>query len=68
MCLLKQCFKNNVKTAHWFVHSQLRSLDTDDLFERTPGVNEKEACVTVNTMKQSVPWRKKNPVLLQEEE
>ena len=33
------CFKDNVKTAHWVGHSQLRSLDTDDLFKITPGVD-----------------------------
>ena len=45
------------KTAHWFGQSQLRSLDTDDLFKRTPGVDEKQGNVTGNTMKQSVSER-----------
>ena len=35
VCLLKKCFKDNVKTEHWVGHSQLRSLDTDDLFKKT---------------------------------
>ena len=58
--------KNNSKPAHWFSHSQLISLDTDDLFKRTPGVYEKQVSVTVNTMKHSVSGGEKNPVLLQE--
>ena len=62
----KKCFKYNVKPAHWVGHSQLISLDTDDLFKRTPFVDEKKANVTGNTMKQSVSG-KKNPVLLQEQ-
>ena len=61
-------FKVNVKPAHWVGHSQLRSLDTDDFFKRTSAVDEKQANVTVNTMKQSVFGEQKNPVLLQEEE
>ena len=48
------CFEDNVKTAHWVGNSQLRSLDTDVFFKRTPGVYEKQASVTVNTTKQSV--------------
>ena len=47
-------FKNIVRTAHWVGNSQLISLDTDDLFKRTPDVDEKQASVTGNTMKQSV--------------
>ena len=39
VCLLKKCFKDNVKPEHWVGHSQLRSLDTDDLFKITPGVD-----------------------------
>ena len=34
-------FKDNVETAHCVGHSQLRSLDTDDFFKRTPVVDEK---------------------------
>ena len=41
VCLLKDCFKDNVKTVHWVGHSQLISLDIDDLFKRIPCVNEK---------------------------
>ena len=44
--------KNNGKTAHWVGHSQLRSLDTDDLFKRTPVVDEIKANVAGNKMKQ----------------
>ena len=46
------CFKDNVKTAHWVGRSQSRSLDTDDFFKITPVVDEKQASVTVNTVKQ----------------
>ena len=53
VCLLKIYFKDNVKTAHWVGHSQLRYLDTDDLFVRTPVVDDIQASVTGNTMKQS---------------
>ena len=38
------------------------------IFLITPGVDEKQASVTGNTMNQSVQGGKKNPVLLQEEE
>ena len=42
MCLLKNiCFKDKVKPVHWVGHSQLRSLDTDDFFKRTPVVDKK---------------------------
>ena len=62
-------FKDNVKPAHWVGHSQLRFLDIYDFLKRTPGVDEKQAIVTVNTTKQSVSGgRGENPVLLQEEE
>ena len=67
VCLLKT-IKDNVEPAHWVGHSQKRSLDTDDFFKRTSAVDEKQANVTVNTMKQSVFGEQKNPVLLQEEE
>ena len=50
----KNRFKDNVKTAHWVGRSQLRSLDTDDFFKRISVVDEKQASVNVNTMKQSV--------------
>ena len=65
MCFLKKCFKYNVRTAHWFCHSQLRPLDTYDLFKRTSVVDVIQANVTDNTMKQSDPGEK-NPDLLQE--
>ena len=65
----KWCFKDNVKPEHWVGCLQLISLDTDDLFKRTPGVDEKQASVTGNTMKQSVfGGGGENPVLLKEEE
>ena len=51
MCLLNIVFKDNVKPAHWVGHSQLRSLDTDNFFRRTPKFDEKEASVTGNTVK-----------------
>ena len=62
----KNCFKDNVKTAHWVGKSQLRSLDTYSSFERTPVVDNTQASVTGNTIKQSAS--ENNPVLLQEEE
>ena len=45
------CSKHNIKPAHWVGHSQLRSLDTDNFFRRTPKFDEKEASVTGNTVK-----------------
>ena len=56
--------KNNVKTAHWVGHSQLRFLDIDGLFKIEPVVDEIRASVTGNTMKQSVSGEEKNPDLL----
>ena len=47
-------FKDNVKPAYWVGHSRLRSLDTYNFFKRTSGVDEKQASITVNTVKQSV--------------
>ena len=70
---LKICFKNNVKPAHWVGHSQLRFLDTNEFFKRTPVVDEKQASVTVNIVKQSVSgggerirfhYKKKNKMYL----
>ena len=57
--------KEKVKTAHWVGHSQLRSLDTDNFFKITPGVEVKQVSVTVDKMKQSVSGVKKNQFLLQ---
>ena len=51
--------KDNVKTEHWVVHLQLRSLDTDDLFKMTPVVDDIHAIVTGNTMEQFVYVRKR---------
>ena len=69
VCVFKnKCFKDNVRTAHWVVHLQLRSLDTDNFFKRTPGVDNKKAIVTGNTIKYSPSGRGKNPYLLQQEE
>ena len=70
LCVFKtNCSKNNVKPAHWVGHLQLRSLDTDYFFKRTPVVDEKQASVTVNTVKLSVSGGGAgNPFLLQEEE
>ena len=59
----KTRFKDKFKTAHWVGHSQIISLDKNDLFKRTPVVDEKQDSVTGNTMKQSVS--EKNPVLFQ---
>ena len=57
--------KSFFKTTHWVGHFQLRYLDTDDLFKIAPVFNENQASVTGNTMKQSVPEKEKNIVLLQ---
>ena len=54
----KKCFKDNIKTAHWVGHPQLRTLDTDDLFIRKPVVDENQTSVTGNTMKQSDSGKK----------
>ena len=54
--------------APWVGHSKLRSLNTYYLFKGTPVVDEKQAILSVNTMKQSVSRGEKNPVLLREEE
>ena len=54
VCLQKKGFKDNVRTAHWVGHSQLRSLDTDHLFKMTPFFDDRQASVTGNKMKQSV--------------
>ena len=40
---MKFYFKDNVKPAHSVGHSQLRSLDTDNLFKITSSVDEKMA-------------------------
>ena len=64
----KKCFKDNVKPAYWVGHFKLRSLDIDDFFKITPDVDEKQASVTGNTVKQLVFRGGENPVLLQEEE
>ena len=50
----KNRFKDNVKTAHWVGHLQLRSLDTDNFIKTTPCVDDIQATVTGNTMKKSV--------------
>ena len=55
----KGCFKDNLKPAHWVDHSQLRYLDTDDLFKITPVVDEKQDSVTGNTITQSVSRKKR---------
>ena len=62
------CFKDDVKPSYWVGNSQLRSLNTYDLFKITPGVDAKQASVTGKAEEQSVSRGKKNPVLLQQEE
>ena len=62
------CFKDNVKTAHWVGQSQLGPLDTYYFCERTPVVDDIQASVTGNKMKKSVSEGKKIPDLLKEEE
>ena len=68
VCLLNESSKNNFKTAHWVGHSQLRYLHTYIFFKRTPFVDEKQASVTGNTIKQSVAGGGENLYLLQEAE
>ena len=51
----KDYFEDKVKTAHWFVHLQLRSLDTDNFFKIIPGVDEKQASSTGNTNNSQFP-------------
>ena len=62
MCLLKKCFKDNVKPAHWVGHSQIISLDKDDFSRRTPKFDVKQASLTVNTVKNSVLAGKESSV------
>ena len=54
MCLLKKCFKDDVKPAHWVGHLQLRSLYTYDLLLKKSGFDEKQASVTGNTIEKSI--------------
>ena len=61
----KKCFKDNIKTARWDGHPQLRTLYIDDFFRRKPFFDEKQASVTGNTSKQSVSRGVNNPDLLQ---
>ena len=58
VCVLKNCFKNNVKNAHWVDQLQLISLDTDYLFKNTHVVDDIQDIVTVSTIKQSAPEKK----------
>ena len=44
--------KYNIKTAHWVVHSQLKSLDTDVFKKMTPVVDDIQAIEKVNTIEQ----------------
>ena len=53
-CVFFNFKKDNVKPAHWVGHLKLRSLDTYDLFKRTPKFDQKQAIVTGNTVKLSV--------------
>ena len=53
-CVSSKKNKDNFKPAHWVGHSELISLDKGYFFNMIPGVDEKQASVTGNTMKQSV--------------
>ena len=46
--------KHNVKPEKWVGQLQLRFLDTDELFGRTPVLDDIHASVTGNKVKQSV--------------
>ena len=67
LCPLFFCLKDNIKTAHWVGQSQLRLLDTNDFFKRTPVVDEIQYSVNGNAIEKSASG-KNNPDLLQEEE
>ena len=50
LCVFKNIyFKDNNKPAHWVGHSELKSLDMNDLFNRTPQFYENQVSVTGNT-------------------
>ena len=55
MCRFNVIFKTiileDTQNGFFFYH---KSLDTDDFFKRTPGVEEKQAIVPGNTVTQSV--------------
>ena len=42
-------FKDNNKPAYWVGHSELRSLNIDEFFKRTPKFDEKVSSVTGKT-------------------
>ena len=60
VCLLKNCFKYNGKYAHWDSNLQLKYLETDNFFKRTPVVDKIQSSVTGNTMKQSADEKKES--------
>ena len=64
VCLLFKK-KDNIKTAHWVGHLQLKSLDNYIYFKRTLVMYDIQAIVTGNTIEQSA-LGKNNPYLLQE--
>ena len=53
VCLQKKKLKYNIKTKQFVGHSQLRSLDMYDFSKMTPVVDEIQASLNGNTIKQS---------------
>ena len=50
LCFFKtDCFKDNVRPAHWVGHPKLRSLDIYDFLKRAHIFDENQASVTRNT-------------------
>ena len=62
MCIQKK-IKGNVRNVHWVGHTQLRSLEPDYFFIVKPAVDEKQASVTRNIIKQSVSGGGNNPFI-----
>ena len=48
----KNRLKDNIKSANWVGHSQLKSLDTYVFFKMTPVVDDIQASVNDNTIEQ----------------
>ena len=59
--------KDNNKTAHWFGHAKLKTLDTYEFFKRKTVADDVQASSTGATFEQSASGIKKNPDLLQED-
>ena len=62
------CFKDNNKTAHWFGHWKLKTLNIEGVFLRKKFINYLQSSLTGDTIEQSDYGRKDNPDFLQEAE